>query len=501
MEQERTFSSLKALGLNSVIATASWEIVEKEEGKYDFTEVDYCIRSARENGLKLIFIWFGAFKNPFMTYAPNWVKTDPKRFPRAMDEQGRELELPSIFNDRLLRADASAYCALLEHIKETDFDHTVVMMQIENEPGIRGTARDYSPLAQKAWKRPVPARLITYLQQNENTLKPDLKSAWTAAGRKTSGNWEEIFGASLTSDDGTHPILNLTEHLFTAYHYARYLDFLSSEGKRIYPIPTFTNASVFGIDSRGISLGNGCSIPDFFDMYKAGAPSLDILTPNSYMQQLDEICKAFCFEGNPILIPESSISGARAIYAIGEWDAIAFSPFGIDSWARMAEGSPAYSLLKETYNTLSEMEGMIAGHLGSPTMRGTYLYNGHAADTLTVGNYQVSFSQGRSFDIGALMAPATGTGPQGSGWEDRFEGGALLIQTSPDEFFLAGYGVNASFDLLPTVKHAFCGYDSIYEGVFQDGTFIPGRLLNGDERNAFLPNGKVTVLRIRLYHY
>ena len=28
-----------------------------------------------------------------------------------------------------------------------------------------------------------------------------------------------------------------------------------------------------------------------------------------------------------------------------------------------------------------------------------------------------------------------------------------------------------------------------------------GWLLNGDERNAFLPDGKVTVQRIRLYHY
>lgn len=137
-------------------------------------------------------------------------------------------------------------------------------------------------------------------------------------------------------------------------------------------------------------------------------------------------------------------------------------------------------------------------------MRGTYLYNGHAADTLTVGDYVVTFGRGRSFDIGALMAPATGGGPRpqaGPQAEPRFEGSAILIQTGKDEFYLMGYGVNAGFALKDGVKSAFCGYDRIDEGRLENGRFVPGRLLNGDERNAFLPDGKVTVLRIRLYHY
>ncbi len=509
MEKEKTFDNLKAIGLNSVIATASWELVEPTEGKYDFTEVDYVIKAAREHDMKVIFIWFGAFKNPFMTYAPTWVKKDVKRFPRAKDEKGNDLEMPCVLSDNMMKADAKAYCAFLSHVKDVDFDKTVVMIQIENEPGIRGTVRDFSPLAEKAWKANVPDQLISYLKSHDGSLKDDVQQAWDNNGKKTKGSWEQVFGKSLTEDDGNNPILNQTEHFFTAYSYAKYLDYLSSEGKKVYALPTFTNASIFGIASRGRSLGNGCSIPEFFDLYAAGAPSLDILTPNSYMQQIDEICKAFVWNGNPILIPESGVSALRGLYVIGEWDAIAFSPFGIDSFAAGASSNPseAQKNFFDGYNLLSQMYPLIRENIGKDSMRAVYLYNGHATDTIDMGDYTINFSYGRrGFDIGAMMAPATGGAPGAGGraqqqQEPRFEGAALLIQVSPDEFYMMGDGVNASFTMKEGVKSSYCGFDKIYEGEFVDGKFVPGRLLNGDERNAFLTPGKISALKVTMYHY
>jgi hypothetical protein len=257
------------------------------------------------------------------------------------------------------------------------------------------------------------------------------------------------------------------------------------------------------MDTRGVSLGNGCSIPEFFDIYRAGAPNLDILAPNSYMQQLDWICQAFAWKGNPILIPESTVSGARALYAVGEWDAIAFSPFGIDGWADgvLENPGPGQCLFSDSYALLRDADSLVCAHLGSGTMRGAYLYPGHSEEYVTIGDYDVTFDRMRSFDIGALMSPAGGdfaTPARQS--EDRFEGGAILIQTGKDEFYLMGYGVNADFRLKARIPASFCGYDRIEEGTFRDGVFVPGRLLNGDERNAYLPDGRITVLRIRLYH-
>ena len=102
MEEQRTFERLKALNLNSVIATASWELVEPVEGEYNFAEVDYIIEQARKHDMKVMLLWFGTFKNPFMTYAPSWVKQNPKKYPRAKDADGNDLEMPSVFSEAVL---------------------------------------------------------------------------------------------------------------------------------------------------------------------------------------------------------------------------------------------------------------------------------------------------------------------------------------------------------------------------------------------------------------
>ena len=503
MHENRIWEKLEDMHLNSVIATASWELVEPQEGKFDFTLVDGVIAEAKKHGMKVAFIWFGAFKNPMMTYAPSWVKFNPKKYPHAIDEQGQEMEHISVYGSEILKADTKAYKAFLQHLKETDQDHTVVMIQLQNEPGLRGTKRDFSTDANKAWKTQVPKAITDYLKANKGSLQPDMEQIWAKYGNKTTGNWEDIFGKSEVNNQAENPIPNFTEHIFTAYGYANYLEQMAKAGKEVYPLPVFINASVFGMNTRGRSLGNGCSIPEFFDIYKAAAPSIDILTPNSYMQQLDWIGKNFSWKGNPILIPESTIIGARGLYIIGEYDAIAFSPFGIDYEDN--ELTPTlekqHRLLGESYNQMQQMGKLITDNLGSDKMRGIYLYTGHETDTVEMGDYVLTFSPRKGFDIGALMAPAGG-GFAAEGEQKQIEqGGAVIVQTSPDEFYVVGYGFNADIKLKDGVKSRFCGYDSIWEGRFENGEFIPGRLLNGDERNVFATYDKVNALKVKMYHY
>ena len=52
---------MKSLGLNTVLVPVYWEFLEPTEGKMDFTLVDRIIDVARQQGLKIVPLWFGAW--------------------------------------------------------------------------------------------------------------------------------------------------------------------------------------------------------------------------------------------------------------------------------------------------------------------------------------------------------------------------------------------------------------------------------------------------------
>ncbi len=501
MRETRVFDRLKALNLNTLIGTVSWELVEQQEGRYDFALLDTLIANCRQRDMKLVVLWFGFNKNPFTTYAPSWVRKDPKRFPRVRNEKGEDLQLPSVFSPNLLKTETGAFCAMMQHIRDVDAaQKTVIMVQVENEPGIRNTARDYSDAANKAFSSAVPRQLTSYLKKNAATLQPELKKAWEAAGRRTSGTWEQVFGKGIKEGKPVETFLNLPEGMFTAYSYARYINELIVAGKAVYDIPMFTNASVFGFNMKGYSLGNGCSIEDYFDMYRAGAPALDAQAPNCYRPELDRILKVFSWKGNPLIIPESSHFAARALYAVGE-HAILFSNFGIDS-PFTPQNREDYRLLGEAYAAMQNMGSLITQNLGdSPNMRGVILYPGHETQTITIGDYELSFNRQKTIDIAALMAPPDMEGfAPAKKKQDDFQVGALVVRDG-DYFYITGYGVNCDVKLKKGIKHRYCDYDEIREGRFVNGEFVEGRLLNGDERNVLLEGNRIGSLRVKMYYY
>jgi beta-galactosidase GanA len=186
---EPIWDKLAGMHLNTVIATVSWELFEPVEGKFDYSLVDGIINSAKEHQLKLVLIWFGTWKNSWSTYAPEWVKSDLKRFPR--------MQIKFVgFWQNTMKADISAFTALMKHIKEIDEnEQTVIMMQVENETGVLNTSRDHSIIAETKFKSQVSEDLIKYLKLNKNSLIPQMKTI-LASTNKLNGTWEEVFGQS-----------------------------------------------------------------------------------------------------------------------------------------------------------------------------------------------------------------------------------------------------------------------------------------------------------------
>ena len=74
---------LGSMHLNTVVVPVAWETIEPQEGRFEFSVVDGLLEGARSNHLRLVVLWFGAWKNTFSSYVPAWVKTDEERFPRV----------------------------------------------------------------------------------------------------------------------------------------------------------------------------------------------------------------------------------------------------------------------------------------------------------------------------------------------------------------------------------------------------------------------------------
>ena len=311
------------MNFNTVLAGVSWELVEPEEGHYDFRLVDGLITGARNSNLRLVFLWFGSWKNGMSSYIPVWVKKDYKRFQRARFQDGSSPELLSTLAPANWEADAKAFGALMRHIKEFDGkENTVLMVQVENEVGVLGDSRDRCDAANAAFSGEVPKVLVDYLAKNREALYPDLKARWEAAGAKSSGTWEQVFGAGPETDE-----------IFMAWHYASYVDKVAAAGKAAYPIPLYANTWLSDPRQKPGDWPSGGPEPHVMDIWRAAAPHLDLLSPDIYQPNFEQWCRRYVHAGNPLFIPEMrpQADGARNVfYAIGRHDAIGTSPFAVD---------------------------------------------------------------------------------------------------------------------------------------------------------------------------
>jgi len=467
--------------VNTVLAGVSWAQIEPQEGKFDFSELDGIIRDARSHNLHLALLWFATWKNGQSSYPPGWVKKDFERFPRAQivggtwpvfgGESGqprvalpgsRSIELLSPLGEATRDADARAFAALMRHIKAVDGrQHTVVMIQVENEVGMQGDTRDRSPAANKAFDGPVPKELTDYLQQHKDTLIPVLRKVWEAAGFKTSGTWQEVFGKGRPA-----------EEIFMAWHFSRYVERVVEAGKAEYPIPMFSNCPQSGFGSAPAPVRGGQSggpMPDAMDIWRAGAPQIDIFGIDVYGFDFEMMLAKFSQSGNPVWIPETvgGLEGAaRLLLALGRYDAIGFSPMagGIDR--RL---TPDYELISG-YDLATQLTPLILEHQGTGTMSAILMQPKDTPQKVPLGNYTlvVAFVKPRADSRGAA-AP-----------EPPTLAGAIFIQTGPDEYYAAGFGVSVSFSP-NTPGLPYAGLDIVEEGTFVNGRWVAGRRLAGDE--------------------
>ncbi|MFL6335546.1 MAG: DUF5597 domain-containing protein [Pyrinomonadaceae bacterium] len=483
---------LEAHKLNTVVIPVYWELLEPAEGKFDFKLVDGLIQAARSHGLKLVPLWFGTWKNSMSTYVPAWVKNDQRRFPRSQDRAGRGIEILSTFSKENMEADGHAFAAFMRHLREVDArDQTVIMVQVENEIGMIPDSRDRSPVAEKLFNGPVPAELISYLEKNKETLTPELRAAWGAAGWKTRGTWEEVFGRGPATDE-----------IFMAWYFARFTGRVAELGKAEYKIPMYVNAALIRPGYQPGQYPSAGPLPHLLDVWRAAAPQIDFLSPDIYFPNFIEWTGKYQRSGNPLFIPEvqlGPLNAVQALYVFGQHDAIGFSPFSIES----VEGQVS-TLLGAGYDLVEQLTPLIVEHQGKGEMVGLLAEGSEPQRVprqVRLGGYKLNVTYERPSSATPVQANPGAAPPAPA--SDTPSGG-LVIATGPDEFVVAGTGFVVVFEP-DSPGDPLVGILSAQEGKYADGQWQPGRWLNGDQthqgRHIRLPSGRFDIQRVKLYRY
>lgn len=437
---------LKRLHLNSVLSPISWEMIEPEEGKFDFSSLDEMVFKARGKDMKLVILWFGTWKNAVSSYAPEWVRKDLKRFPRWQTPEGENTRALSCFVEANWLADAKALAATMKHLKEIDgIANTVVAVQVENESGVKNFPRDYSQLGEKYFKSKVPETLISFLKKKKDILIPEFDAIWGKSNYKSDGTWTELFG-----DDA--------DEIFMAWNIASYIDKVAAAGKKEYPIPMYANAWLDAANNKAKpgDYPSGGPIAKMLPVYQAAAPHLDFLSPDIYRTDFDTVFDSFKRMGNLLFIPETRVIAtmtANVFYAVGE-GALCFSPFGIDN--RLV---PKDTLaLANSYRIISNLMPIITQYQGTGKMKGILIPSGETK-TMELGDYQISFSVVKGREI-----PAFG----------------LIIAKENNEFLIAGDGFSVKFiSKSKSLPHAEVLW--AYEMIYKNDQWINQRRWNGDE--------------------
>lgn len=474
------WDKLAKVGVETVIGAASWELVEPEEGRFDFAAVDDQIRQAKAHGMKLVMIWFGGYKNAESTYTPSWVRRNEARFPRGERDPKfktvgmagflRFNPIVSPFGEELIKSDARAFAALMRHIKQVDRDGTVIMVQVENESGLLADSRDRSPTATAVYQSPVPAELLTYLQTNRDKLKPHLQQLWARQGSRTSGTWAEVFGTDKAADE-----------VFMAWGFSRYVERVARAGAAEYKLPMYANAWL-GPQAKAPEPGDypsGGPVARMMDVWKAGAPTLSFLAPDIYIDDFAGTLADFQRADNGLFIPEARAEAGNLFVALGEYKAMGFSPFGIEDVAEDSDLAKAYAALRPLLPQIAQAQA--AGRI-----RGFKLASGARAE-LAMGAYKINIT-GPMRTTGLM---GEGTGSEGAKVENSY---GLVIQEGEDDFLVVGRGISPNF----STATGRVEIDRAQEGTFAQGRWVPGRTLNGDERFSLFSPTAVKAVRIRL---
>ena len=477
---ERIWPIMKAMNANVLQFPVYWDEIEPQQGRFEFGAFDQILRGARAAGLRVVPLWFGTWKNGMMDYVPAWVKADPVRFPHVLNPFGQRVKVLSPNSKTNMEADRRAFSALMKHIREIDeAERTVIMVQVENEPGVFGSVRDFSAETTKLFDGPVPDYLVTAL-------------------KKTPGTWKEVFGKR-------------ADEFFNAYSMATYINEVAKSGKDVYPLPMYINVwnggDGFGenesqLEYPGEAYPSGGATTTMHDLYKAVAKSIDVIAIDCYWQsprKFRDATQKFKRADNALFVAETGrgIAAGAFFWVIGEFDGIGFSPFGVDGGG--PAGADWVTAVGLDYRVCGPAMDIIAGLQGTGKLQAAVQEPAIQGKNLYFDQYDMAVRFGAVPRSGGAPAvpPSQPAAPEPTG-----PGRVMVAQLAPDEFLMMGASV--AIDIRPAYGSGYTAaqYLRVEQGTYEEGVWKASSVTNGDISGRGLslpPNG--AMLKVRLTRY
>lgn len=448
----KVWPAIEQIHANTVEMPIYWEQWEPSPGRFDPSVLHLLLAQAREHHVHLVLLWFGTWKNGSGHYTPSFIKLDEARGPHVVTRDGRKVDSLSPYSQFTLDADRTAFTALMRELRASDPQHTVLMVQVENEIGTYGSVRDFSPAAQKLFNAPVPGELL-------------------AALHKQPGTWPEVFGAD-------------ADEFFYAWSIARYVNQIAVAGKAVYPLPMYINVATRDpFHGTPGSYESGGAVDRVLAIWKAGAPAIDLIAPDLYNPDYatyTTLLDLYHRPDNAMFVPENGNTPqyARYFYAALGHGAIGWSVFGIDQtgFSNAPLGAPRiddaaiapFALNDEIFGPIDRQvaqlnfEGKLQAVAEDPANHYQHLTFGDWKVLVGYGLPQFGAQDNRS---------AKGNDPA--------DGGAMVAQLGPDEFLVTA--VHARVDFLPADSGKQRQFLRVEEGSYQNGVWHMTRIWNGDQ--------------------
>jgi hypothetical protein len=467
---ESLLAGAESMHLNTLEVPVYWENVEPEEGRFRFDTFDNIIRLARGRNLHLVMLWFGTWKNGTMDYAPAWVKNNTQRFPRMLDSGGHPVRVLTPLSEENRNADRKAFAQVMRHLKEVDGEqHTVILVQVENEPGSLFTDRDYSHKADEELAGTVPAKL-------------------TEALGKKPGTWAQVFGAE-------------APECFSAYAVSTYVNAVAEAGKKEYPLPAYVNVWLReqkNFMRPGEAYPSGGGTLNVLNIWKAMTPSLDAVAPDNYVldyQNYQKVLAGYHRPDNPLLVPETGGPrfASNIFYALGDFDSLGYAPFGLDAMLGDGKVLDIAKGFADDCRLLGPSLPLIARLQGTGKLHSAVEEQYLTDRLIPSSKFDVLVQFGNLHpEYGGIF------GTQTPGMTGR----ALVAELAPDEFIVIGFDAHVQFRPVRGSKEQNAQFLRVEEGTFVDGEWQTTKVLNGDQTffAANLPAQGAT-LRIKLMAY